>query len=94
MVLTPQMAISHLVMTIGVGISQKKNIKKFDLVTILWFDPYINVKYLSCRKEQTSEYLADVRVEMPIPSPRKNMIFFAGVVLCLGYDVNVFFNLF
>ena len=41
MVLTPQMAISHLVMTIGVGISQKKNIKKFDLVTILWFDPYI-----------------------------------------------------
>ena len=41
MVLTPQMAISHLVMIIGVGISQKKNIKKFDLVTILWFDPYI-----------------------------------------------------
>ena len=41
MVLTPQMAISHLVMTIGVGISQKKNIKKFDLVTILWFDPYM-----------------------------------------------------
>ena len=39
-VLTPQMVISHLVMTIGVGISQKKNIKKFDLVTILWFDPY------------------------------------------------------
>ena len=28
-------------MTIGVGISQKKNIKKFDLVTILWFDPYV-----------------------------------------------------
>ena len=41
MVLTPQMAISHLVMTIGVGISQKKNIQKFDLVTILWFDPYV-----------------------------------------------------
>ena len=37
------MAISHLVMTIGVGISQKKNIKKFDLVTILWFDPYTSI---------------------------------------------------
>ena len=44
MVLTPQMAISPLVMTIGVGISQKKNIKKFtpsDDVQILWNDPYI-----------------------------------------------------
>ena len=41
MVLTPQMAISHLVMTIGVGISQKKNIKNFDHVQILWNDPYI-----------------------------------------------------
>ena len=41
MVLTPQMAISHLVMTIGVGISQKKNIKNFDDVQILWNDPYI-----------------------------------------------------
>ena len=40
MVLTPQMAISHLVMTIGVGISQKKNIKNFDDVQILWNDPY------------------------------------------------------
>ena len=40
MVLTPQMAISHLVMTIGVGISQKKNIKNFDHVQILWNDPY------------------------------------------------------
>ena len=39
-VLTPQMAISHLVMTIGVGISQKKNIKNFDHVQILWNDPY------------------------------------------------------
>ena len=35
------MAISHLVMTIGVGISQKKNIKNFDHVQILWNDPYI-----------------------------------------------------
>ena len=41
MVLTPQMAISHLVMTIGVGISQKKNIKNFHDVQILWNDPYI-----------------------------------------------------
>ena len=41
MVLTPQMAISHLVMTIGVGISQKKNIKNFDDVQILWNDPYM-----------------------------------------------------
>ena len=40
MVLTPQMAISHLVMTIGVGISQKKNIKNFEDVQILWNDPY------------------------------------------------------
>ena len=40
-VLTPQMAISHLVMTIGVGISQKKNIKNFDHVQIMWNDPYI-----------------------------------------------------
>ena len=44
MVLTPQMAISHLVMTIGVGISQKKNIKNFDDVQILWNDPYILVE--------------------------------------------------
>ena len=35
------MAISHLVMTIGVGISQKKNIKNFDHVQIMWNDPYI-----------------------------------------------------
>ena len=40
MVLTPQMAISHIVMTIGVGISQKKNIKNFDNVQILWNDQY------------------------------------------------------
>ena len=45
MVLTPQMAISHLVMTIGVGISQKKNIKNFDDVQILWNDPYIILNY-------------------------------------------------
>ena len=29
-------------MTIGVGISQKKNIKNFDNVQILWNDPYID----------------------------------------------------
>ena len=41
MVRTPQMAISHLVMTIRGGISQTKNIKNFDDVQILWNDPYI-----------------------------------------------------
>ena len=41
MVLTPQKAISHLVMTIEVGISKKKNIKNFDHVQILWNDPYM-----------------------------------------------------
>ena len=41
MVLTPQIVISHLVMTNGVGISQKKNMKIFDDVQILWNDPYI-----------------------------------------------------
>ena len=51
MVLTPQMAISHLVMTIGVGISQKKNIKNFDHVQILWNDPYM---YLLTKKTQAS----------------------------------------
>ena len=40
MVLTPQIAISHLVMTNGVGISQQKNMKNFDDVKILWNDPY------------------------------------------------------
>ena len=45
MVLTPQMAISHLVMTIGVGISQKKNIKNFDDVQILWNDPYEKIMF-------------------------------------------------
>ena len=43
-VLTPQMAISHLNMTIEVGISQKKKSKYFtppDHVQILWNDPYI-----------------------------------------------------
>ena len=35
------MAISHIVMTIGVGKNQKKNIKNFDHVQILWNDPYI-----------------------------------------------------
>ena len=48
MVLTPQMAISHLVMTIGVGISQKKNIKNFDDVQILWNDPYTNLQIHVC----------------------------------------------
>ena len=41
MVLTPQMVISDIVMTIGVGISQKKKMKNLTPVTILWFDPYI-----------------------------------------------------
>ena len=35
------MVISDIVMTIGVGISQKKKIKNLTPVTILWFDPYI-----------------------------------------------------
>ena len=39
-VLTPQMVISDIVMTIGVEISQKKKMKNLTPVTILWFDPY------------------------------------------------------
>ena len=60
MVLTPKMAISHLVMTIGVGISQKKNIKNFDHVQILWNDPYTYVRSMhitqgvNCRKDDRS----------------------------------------
>ena len=36
------MVISDIVMTIGVGISQKKKMKNLTPVTILWFDPYTN----------------------------------------------------
>ena len=69
MVLTPQMAISHLVMTIGVGII-KKNINKFyplekfwvflfvtppDLVQISWNDPYM---YIIENKNTFSVWLA------------------------------------
>ena len=43
MLLTPQMAIYHLVMTIRVGIYPKKNFKKFDHVQLLWNNPYVNV---------------------------------------------------
>ena len=35
------MVISDIVMTIGVGISQKKKMKNLTPVTILWFDPYV-----------------------------------------------------
>ena len=42
------MVISDIVMTIGVGISQKKKMKNLTPVTILWFDPYTNVFTENC----------------------------------------------
>ena len=66
MVLTPQMAISHLVMTIGVGISQKKKIKKFDLVTILWFDPYTI--------PSPAQSLVQYKMTKPYFGPRANAV--------------------
>ena len=41
------MVISDIVMTIGVGISQKKKMKNLTPVTILWFDPYVIDCFLS-----------------------------------------------
>ena len=42
----PPKVISHILMTVGMGICQKKKGKKFltppNLVTLLWNDPYIH----------------------------------------------------
>ena len=48
----------------------------FRTVVILDFRILLSLNLLS-----EPFYLADVKVEMPIPSPRKNMIFLAGFPL-------------
>ena len=76
MILTPQMAISHIVMTIGVGISQKKNIKNFDNVQILWNDQYKDSGDNFIFEGFLSLTLVDSKLVLYLLDPRQEFIQF------------------